>query len=108
MKESAVDPDHPDARERHVYRHRGTPGTLRHRKVAFGAVGSVAHLQFADMANSVTNSGMTADEIAWAKHSAYAAPHRDYQFDQSLAGMAGQPPFWPRTFKIYLWQEVIP
>lgn len=49
-----------------------------------------------------------AGEIAWIKHSAYESPHRDSRFDNSLAGMSGQPPFWLTSLKIFLWQEVAP
>jgi hypothetical protein len=70
--------------------------------------GSVAHLVFADMADELDNSGMASNEVAWIKHSAYTSPHRDSMFDNSLAGMSGQPPFWPRIARVYRWQEITP
>jgi hypothetical protein len=70
--------------------------------------GSVVHLQFADMADRVDNAGMSPEEIAWSKHAAYSPPYRDYGYDPSLAGMAGQPPFAPLVSRLYLWQEVVP
>ena len=70
--------------------------------------GSTIHLQFADMADNVDNSGIAPGEIPWVRHSAYTAPFRDYTYDNSLAGMTGQPPFWPISFKISLWQEINP
>ena len=53
--------------------------------------GSIVHLQFADMADNVYNSGMLSGEVAWSKHAAYSPPYRDYGYDPSLAGMSGQP-----------------
>jgi len=70
--------------------------------------GSTIHLVFADMAEQLDNSGMSDDEIAWRQHSAYTAPHRDSWFDNSLAGMSGQPPFWPSIARLYMWQEITP
>ncbi len=70
--------------------------------------GSICHLQFADMADNVYNTGMNPGETAWTKHSAYNPPFRDYGYDPSLAGMSGQPPFAPFVSRLYLWQEVTP
>lgn len=70
--------------------------------------GSICHLQFADMADNVQNSGIQPGETPWTKHSAYSPPFRDYGYDPSLAGMSGQPPFAPFVSKLYLWQEITP
>jgi hypothetical protein len=70
--------------------------------------GSIVHLQFADMADDVYNSSMGPGEIAWYKHAEYSPPYRDYGYDPSLAGMAGQPPFAPLVSRLYLWQEITP
>ncbi|MFN8177024.1 MAG: hypothetical protein U0167_03820 [bacterium] len=70
--------------------------------------GSIVHMQFADMADDVHNTGMRSTEIPWSKHAAYSPPFRDYAYDPSFAGMAGQPPFAPLTSRLYLWQEVTP
>jgi hypothetical protein len=70
--------------------------------------GSIVHLQFADMADNVYNSGIQPSEVAWSKHAAYSPPYRDYGYDASLSGLAGQPPFAPLVSKLYLWQEVTP
>jgi Tfp pilus assembly protein PilX len=70
--------------------------------------GSIVHLQFADMADNVYNTGIQPGEVAWSKHSAYSPPTRDYGYDPSLAGLAGQPPFAPLVSKLFLWQEIVP
>lgn len=70
--------------------------------------GSIVHMQFADMANDVHNTGMTGTEIPWSKHAAYSPPYRDYGYDPSLSGMSGQPPFAPLVSRLYLWQEITP
>jgi hypothetical protein len=70
--------------------------------------GSIVHMQFADMADDVYNSSLGPNEIAWSKHAEYSPPYRDYGYDPSLAGMAGQPPFAPLVSRLYLWQEVTP
>jgi hypothetical protein len=70
--------------------------------------GSIVHLQFADMADNVYNSGIQPDEVAWSKHAEYSPPKRDYGYDPGFSGMAGQPPFAPLVSKLYLWQEVTP
>jgi hypothetical protein len=71
-------------------------------------LGSVVHLQFADMADDVNNSAIQPGEVAWSKHSEYSPPARDYRYDASLSGMAGQPPFAPLVSKLYLWEEITP
>jgi hypothetical protein len=70
--------------------------------------GSIVHLQFADMADNVHNSGIGTHEIGWSKHNEYIPPHRDYGYDPALAGFAGQPPFAPLVSRLYLWQEITP
>jgi hypothetical protein len=70
--------------------------------------GSIVHLQFANMADDVSNSGIRPDQIAWTKHAAYDPPDRDYAYDPSLAFAAGQPPFAPLVSKLFLWQEIHP
>lgn len=70
--------------------------------------GSICHLQFADMADDVHNTGMASGETPWTKHSVYSPPFRDYGYDPALAGLSGQPPFAPFVSKLYLWQEVAP
>jgi hypothetical protein len=70
--------------------------------------GSIVHLQFADMADNVYNSGILDHEVAWSKHAEYSPPYRDYGYDPAFAGMAGQPPFAPLVSKLYLWQEITP
>ena len=70
--------------------------------------GSIVHLQFANMADNVYNSGIQPDEIAWSKHAEYSPPKRDYGYDPGFSGMAGQPPFAPLVSKLYLWQEIVP
>ncbi len=68
--------------------------------------GSIVHLQFADMADNVYNSGILPGEVAWSKHAEYSPPYRDYGYDPAFAGMSGQPPFAPLVSKLYLWQEI--
>jgi hypothetical protein len=70
--------------------------------------GSVVHMQFADMADDVHNTGILPTEIAWSKHAAYSPPYRDYAYDPAFSGMAGQPPFAPLVSRLYMWQEVTP
>jgi len=70
--------------------------------------GSIVHLQFADMADNVYNSGILPEEVAWTKHAEYSPPVRDYGYDSALSGLAGQPPFAPMVSKLYLWQEITP
>ena len=70
--------------------------------------GSIVHMQFADMADNVRNTGMSDDEIAWTKHASYSPPYRDYGYDPAFSGMSGQPPFAPLVSRLYLWQEVTP
>ncbi|MEZ5064243.1 MAG: pilus assembly PilX N-terminal domain-containing protein [bacterium] len=68
--------------------------------------GSIVHLQNADMADNVYNSGIAPEETPWIRNTAYAPPERDYGYDPSLSGMSGQPPFTLLTGRIYLWQEL--
>jgi Tfp pilus assembly protein PilX len=70
--------------------------------------GSIVHLQFADMADTLTNADIAPHEIGWSKHAEYSPPRRDYGYDPALAGLAGQPPFAPLVSRLYLWQEVTP
>jgi len=69
-------------------------------------LGSVVHLQFADMADDVNNSTIQPGEIGWTKNSEYSPPYRDYRYDSALSGMSGQPPFAPLVSKLYLWEEI--
>ena len=69
-------------------------------------LGSIVHLQNADMADNPRNSGKTADEVAWIRYGAYSPPARDYAYDTALAAMSGQPPFTPMTGRIFLWQQL--
>ena len=68
--------------------------------------GSIVHLQNADMADSPDNSGISPEEVAWIRRTAYAPPKRDYQYDPSLQSLAGQPPFTLLTGRIFFWQQV--
>lgn len=69
-------------------------------------LGSIVHLQCADMADNLRNTGKLPEETAWIRFTAYDPPQRDYGYDPSFQGMAGQPPFTPLTGKIFLWQQV--
>jgi hypothetical protein len=69
-------------------------------------VGSIVHLQCADMADDLRNVGKRPEETAWIRYTAYDPPERDYSYDPALQGNAGQPPFTPLTGKIFLWQQV--
>ena len=69
-------------------------------------LGSIVHLQNADMADDPNNSTQQPHEVAWIRHAAYQPPERDYVYDTSLQGMSGQPPFTLLTGRIYLWQEI--
>jgi hypothetical protein len=69
-------------------------------------MGSIVHLQCADMANDLRNTGIQPGETAWIRFPAYDPPERDYSYDPSLQGNAGQPPFTPLTGRIFLWQQL--
>lgn len=69
-------------------------------------LGSIVHLQCADMADNLRNTGKRPEETGWIRFTAYDPPERDYGYDPSLQSNAGQPPYTPLTGKIFLWQQV--
>jgi hypothetical protein len=71
--------------------------------------GSIVHLEQANMSeNPGTNVLDEPGEIGWQRCVAYQPPYRDYGYDPSLMGVAGQPPLAPRVSHITGWQEVTP
>lgn len=68
--------------------------------------GSIVHLQRADMADDLRNQGRLPHEEWWTRFGAYAPPERDYAYDPSFQGLAGQPPFAMLVGRIYLWQQL--
>ncbi len=68
--------------------------------------GSIVHMQFAEMAQNLDNSGIQPGEVGWQLHDGYHPPQRDYGYDPALSGMAGQPPFAPLVARLYIWQEI--
>jgi hypothetical protein len=68
--------------------------------------GSIVHLQNADMADNIYNTGKRDEEISWVRWTAYTPPRREYKYDSALQGAAGQPPFTFMVGKVFLWQEI--
>ena len=68
--------------------------------------GSIVHLQTADMADNLRNAGHSPAEEPWIRFTAYDPPVRDYGYDPSFSGNAGQPPFTILVGRIYLWQQI--
>lgn len=69
-------------------------------------LGSIVHLQKADMSDNLYNTGRGPDEAPWIRFTAYSPPERDYAYDPALQSTAGQPPFTLLTGRIFLWQEI--
>ncbi len=69
-------------------------------------LGSIVHLQNADMADNLRNTGRRPEEEPWIRFGAYDPPERDYAYDPSFSGNAGQPPFTILVGRIYLWQQI--
>ncbi len=69
-------------------------------------MGSIVHLQTADMADDLRNSGRLPEEEPWIRFGAYQPPERDYAFDPSFSSNAGQPPFTILVGRIFLWQQI--
>lgn len=69
-------------------------------------LGSIVHLQTADMADDLRNVGRGPDEEPWIRNGAYQPPQRDYGYDPSFAGKSGQPPFTILVGRIFLWQQI--
>ncbi len=69
-------------------------------------LGSIVHLQTADMADDLRNVGKLPTEEGWIRHGAYSPPERDYAYDPSFSGKSGQPPFTILVGRIFLWQQI--
>lgn len=68
-------------------------------------LGSTVHLNssYGIMCSNLNNSGITDDQIAWVRKTAYSPPTRIYEYDSALATPSGQPPFTPLIGHITSW-----
>ena len=67
-------------------------------------LGSTVHLNGAEMAANLDNSGMSADQLAWIQSLGYQAPTRVYSYDPDLATPTGMPPFTPLIGHVTSWE----
>jgi hypothetical protein len=67
-------------------------------------LGSTVHLNGAEMADNLDNSGIQPDQLHWVRKTGYNPPTRVYMYDPDLATPAGQPPFTPLIGHIKSWE----
>ena len=67
-------------------------------------LGSTVHLNGAEMAANLDNSGIQPDQLQWVRKTGYSPPTRVYLYDPDLATPGGQPPFTPLIGHINSWE----